>query len=193
MYIGPQGIVHGTNITLLNAGRKISKRGEGLEGKLFLSSGLGGMSGAQAKAGKIAGCISIIAEVNPKAAQKRHQQGWVDELTDSLDELVQKVAEAKRKRQAISLAYQGNVVDVCERFAFEEIQVDLGSDQTSLHNPWAGGYYPASLSFDESNELMVNDPAGFKEKVQDSLRRQVTAINHHTARGTYFFDSGNAF
>lgn len=193
MYIGPQGIVHGTNITLLNAGRKISKRGEGLEGKLFLSSGLGGMSGAQAKAGKIAGCISIIAEVNPKAAQKRHQQGWVDELTDSLDELVQKVAEAKRKRQAISLAYQGNVVDVWERFAFEEIQVDLGSDQTSLHNPWAGGYYPASMSFDESNELMVNDPVRFKDKVQDSLRRQVTAINHHTARGTYFFDYGNAF
>lgn len=193
MYIGPQGIVHGTNITLLNAGRKISKRGEGLEGKLFLSSGLGGMSGAQAKAGKIAGCISVIAEVNPKAAQKRHQQGWVDELTDSLDELVQKVAEAKRKRQAISLAYQGNVVDVWERFAFEEIQVDLGSDQTSLHNPWAGGYYPVSLLFDESNELMVKDPTAFKNKVQDSLRRQVTAINHHTARGTYFFDYGNAF
>ncbi len=193
MYIGPQGIVHGTNITLLNAGRKISKRGEGLEGKLFLSSGLGGMSGAQAKAGKIAGCISVIAEVNPKAAQKRYQQGWVDELTDSLDELVQKVAEAKRKRQAISLAYQGNVVDVWERFAFEEIQVDLGSDQTSLHNPWAGGYYPVSLLFDESNELMVKDPTAFKNKVQDSLRRQVTAINHHTARGTYFFDYGNAF
>lgn len=193
MYIGPQGIVHGTNITLLNAGRRISKRGEGLEGKLFLSSGLGGMSGAQAKAGKIAGCISVIAEVNPKAAQKRHQQGWVDELTDSLDELVQKVAEAKRKRQAISLAYQGNVVDVWERFAFEEIQVDLGSDQTSLHNPWAGGYYPVSLMFDESNELMVKDPTAFKNKVQDSLRRQVTAINHHTARGTYFFDYGNAF
>ncbi len=193
MYIGPQGIVHGTNITLLNAGRKISKRGEGLEGKLFLSSGLGGMSGAQAKAGKIAGCISVIAEVNPKAAQKRHQQGWVDELTDNLDELVQKVAEAKRKRQIISLAYQGNVVDVWERFAFDEIQVDIGSDQTSLHNPWSGGYYPVSLSFDESNELMVKDPAAFKNKVQDSLRRQATAINHHTVRGTYFFDYGNAF
>ena len=193
MYIGPQGIVHGTNITLLNAGRKISKRGEGLEGKLFLSSGLGGMSGAQAKAGKIAGCISVIAEVNPKAAQKRHQQGWVDELTDNLDELVQKVAEAKRKRQTISLAYQGNVVDVWERFAFDEIQVDIGSDQTSLHNPWSGGYYPVSLSFEESNELMVKDPTAFKNKVQDSLRRQATAINHHTVRGTYFFDYGNAF
>lgn len=193
MYIGPQGIVHGTNITLLNAGRKISKKGEGLEGKLFLSSGLGGMSGAQPKAGKMAGCISVIAEVNPKAAQKRYQQGWVDELTDNLDELVRKVAEAKRLRLAVSLAYQGNVVDVWERFAFEEIHVDLGSDQTSLHNPWAGGYYPASLSFEDANEQMVKDPSEFKKQVQDSLRRQATAINHHTLRGTYFFDYGNAF
>ncbi len=193
MYIGPQGIVHGTNITLLNAGRKISKRGEGLEGKLFLSSGLGGMSGAQPKAGKIAGCITVIAEVNPKAAQKRFQQGWVDELTDNLDELVKKVADAKRKKEAVSIAYQGNIVDVWERFAFDEINVDLGSDQTSLHNPWAGGYYPASLGFDEANDLMVKNPAEFKKQVQDSLRRQATAIKHHTARGTYFFDYGNAF
>ncbi len=193
MYIGPQGIVHGTNITLLNAGRKISKRGEGLEGKLFLSSGLGGMSGAQPKAGKIAGCISVIAEVNPKAALKRFQQGWVDELTDSLDELVRKVAVAKREKVPISVAYQGNVVDVWERFAFEEIHIDLGSDQTSLHNPWAGGYYPASLSFDAANEMMVKNPEEFRKQVQDSLRRQATAINHHTRRGTYFFDYGNAF
>lgn len=193
MYIGPQGIVHGTNITLLNAGRKISRRGEGLEGKLFVSSGLGGMSGAQPKAAKIAGCISVIAEVNPKAARKRHEQGWVDELTDNLDELVKRVALAKRNKEAVSLAYLGNIVDVWERFAFEEIHVDLGSDQTSLHNPWAGGYYPANLSFDEANRKMASDPAGFRQDVQDSLRRQVTAINHHAARGTYFFDYGNAF
>ncbi|NOT76246.1 MAG: urocanate hydratase [Cyclobacteriaceae bacterium] len=193
MYIGPQGIVHGTNITLLNAGRKIAKRGESLEGKLFLSSGLGGMSGAQAKAGKIAGCISVIAEVNPKAADKRHQQGWVDELTDSLDELVKKVSEAKRSKAPVSIAYKGNIVDVWERFAFEEITVDLGSDQTSLHNPWAGGYYPVSLSFEDANELMVRNPEEFKKQVQDSLRRQATAIKHHTSRGTYFFDYGNAF
>ncbi|CAN5121782.1 urocanate hydratase [soil metagenome] len=193
MYIGPQGIVHGTNITLLNAGRKISKRGEGLEGKIFLSSGLGGMSGAQPKAGKIAGCISVIAEVNPKAAQKRFEQGWVDDLTDSLDELVIKVTEAKRKKEAVSIAYQGNVVDVWERFGFEEMKVDLGSDQTSLHNPWAGGYYPASLSFDQSNEMMVKNPEEFKKHVHDSLKRQVTAIHHHVKKGTYFFDYGNAF
>ncbi len=193
MYIGPQGIVHGTNITLLNAGRKISKRGEGLEGKLFVSSGLGGMSGAQPKAGKIAGCISVIAEVNPKAAQKRHHQGWVDELTDNLDELVKKVAAAKRGKEAISIAYQGNVVDVWERLAFEEIFVELGSDQTSLHNPWSGGYYPASLGFEESNEMMSKNPEEFKKHVQESLRRQANAINHHVSRGTYFFDYGNAF
>lgn len=193
MYIGPQGIVHGTNITLLNAGRKISKRGEGLEGKLFLSSGLGGMSGAQPKAGKIAGCISVIAEVNPKAAQKRFQQGWVDELTDSLDELVRKVAVARREKVPVSIAYQGNIVDVWERFAFEEIHVDLGSDQTSLHNPWAGGYYPVSLSFEAAVEMLASNPEEFKRQVQDSLRRQATAINHHARRGTYFFDYGNAF
>lgn len=193
MYIGPQGIVHGTNITLLNAGRKIAKRGEGLEGKLFVSSGLGGMSGAQPKAGKIAGCISVIAEVNPKAAQKRHEQGWVDELTDNLDELVKRVALARKNKEAVSLAYLGNIVDVWERFAFEEIQIDLGSDQTSLHNPWAGGYYPVNLTFEEANKKMTSDPAGFKQDVQESLRRQVKAINHHTERGTYFFDYGNAF
>ncbi len=193
MYIGPQGIVHGTNITLLNAGRKISKRGEGLEGKLFLSSGLGGMSGAQPKAGKIAGCVSVIAEVNPKAAHKRHQQGWVDELMTDLGELSRRVVRAKRDKEAVSLAYLGNIVDVWERFAFEEINIDLGSDQTSLHNPWAGGYYPVSLSFEESNKLMANDPEAFKGHVQESLRRQATAIRHHTNRGTYFFDYGNAF
>lgn len=193
MYIGPQGIVHGTNITLLNAGRKISKRGEGLEGKLFVSSGLGGMSGAQPKAGKIAGCVSVIAEVNPKAAHKRHQQGWVDELMTDLGELSRRVARAKRDKEAVSLAYLGNIVDVWERFAFEEINIDLGSDQTSLHNPWAGGYYPVSLSFEESNKLMANDPEAFKGHVQESLRRQATAIRHHTNRGTYFFDYGNAF
>ncbi|MBL7846372.1 MAG: urocanate hydratase [Cyclobacteriaceae bacterium] len=193
MYIGPQGIVHGTNITLLNAGRKIAKRGEGLEGKLFVSSGLGGMSGAQPKAGKIAGCISVIAEINPKAARKRHEQGWVDELTESLNELVKRVALAKRNKEAVSLAYLGNIVDVWERFAFEEIHVDLGSDQTSLHNPWAGGYYPVTLTFEEANRKMAKDPAGFRQDVQESLRRQVTAINHHAARGTYFFDYGNAF
>ncbi len=193
MYIGPQGIVHGTNITLLNAGRKISRRGEGLEGKLFVSSGLGGMSGAQPKAGKIAGCISVIAEVNPKAATKRHEQGWVDVLTDSLDELVKRVAEARKSREAISLAYLGNIVDVWERFAFEEINVDLGSDQTSLHNPWSGGYYPVNLTFEEANRKMASDPEGFKKDVKESLQRHVTAINHHAARGTYFFDYGNAF
>jgi urocanate hydratase len=193
MYIGSQGIVHGTNITLLNAGRKISKRGEGLEGKLFLSSGLGGMSGAQPKAAKIAGCISVVAEVNPLAAEKRLQQGWVDELTDNLDDLVLKVAEAKRKKEALSLAFRGNVVDVWERLAFEEIMVDLGSDQTSLHNPWSGGYYPVTLSFDAANELMVSDPPAFRKHVEESLKRQAAAINHHTARGTYFFDYGNAF
>ena len=193
MYIGPQGIVHGTNITLLNAGRKISKRGEGLEGKLFLSSGLGGMSGAQSKAGKIAGCISVIAEVNPKAANKRLDQGWVDELTDNMDQLVRRVALARRNKEAVSLAYLGNVVDVWERFAFEEITVDIGSDQTSLHNPWSGGYYPVSLSFEEANRKMVADPSGFRQDVMESLQRQVTAINHHVNRGTYFFDYGNAF
>ncbi|MFY7731262.1 MAG: urocanate hydratase [Flavobacterium sp.] len=193
MYIGPQGIVHGTTITVLNGGRKIAKNGEGLAGKLFLTSGLGGMSGAQPKAGNIAGCITVCAEVNPKAVHTRHSQGWVDEVITDLDTLVARVLKAKEYKEVVSIAYQGNAVEVWERFDSENIFVDLGSDQTSLHNPWAGGYYPAGLSFEESNALMASDPVAFKEKVQDSLRRQADAINKHTAKGTYFFDYGNAF
>ena len=193
MYIGPQGIVHGTTITVLNGGRKVSKSGEDLSGKLFVSSGLGGMSGAQPKAGNIAGCVSVVAEVNPAAAVKRHSQGWVDELIDDLDELSQRVKRAKRDKEVVSIAYQGNIVDVWEKFDEDQIFVDLGSDQTSLHNPWAGGYYPASLSFEESNEMMSRDPENFKKEVKKSLVRQVEAINKHTERGTYFFDYGNAF
>ncbi|WP_159800118.1 urocanate hydratase [Flavobacterium sp. MK4S-17] len=193
MYIGPQGIVHGTTITVLNGGRKISKNGERLEGKLFVTSGLGGMSGAQPKAGNIAGCITVCAEVNPKAVNTRHSQGWVDEVITSLDELVQRVKRAKQNKEVVSIAYQGNVVDVWEKFNTEDIYVDLGSDQTSLHNPWAGGYYPVGLSFEEANKMMAANPEGFKEKVQESLRRQADAINSHTAKGTYFFDYGNAF
>jgi urocanate hydratase len=193
MYIGPQGIVHGTNITILNAGRKIAKRGEGLAGKLFVTSGLGGMSGAQPKAGNIAGCITVIAEVNKNATDKRHAQGWVDEVTDSLDDLVLRVSKAKKNKEVVSIAYQGNIVDVWEKFDQENIYIDLGSDQTSLHNPWAGGYYPAGLSYEDANELMVKDPDEFKMKVQLSLRRQMNSINVHAARGTYFFDYGNAF
>jgi len=193
MYIGPQGIVHGTTITVLNGGRKISKAGEGLEGKLFVTSGLGGMSGAQPKAGNIAGCITVCAEVNPKAVNTRHTQGWVDEVIADLDQLVKRVKEAKAAKEVVSIAYQGNVVDVWEKFDAEDLYIDLGSDQTSLHNPWAGGYYPAGLSLEESNKLMADDPDTFKEKVQESLRRQAAAINKHTAKGTYFFDYGNAF
>ncbi len=193
MYIGPQGIVHGTTITLLNAGRKIAKAGEGLAGKLFVSSGLGGMSGAQPKAGDIAGCISVVAEVNLKAATKRHEQGWVDELIDDLPTLAARVTKAREAKEVVSIAYHGNIVDVWEYFAENDIYVDLGSDQTSLHNPWAGGYYPVGLGFAEANELMANDPAAFKKQVQASLIRQTNAINQHTARGTYFFDYGNAF
>ncbi len=193
MYIGPQGIVHGTTITVLNAGRKISENGEGISGKLFVTSGLGGMSGAQPKAGNIAGCVSVTAEVNPKAAYKRHEQGWVDEVIEDLDLLCTKVGEAKASKSIVSLAYVGNVVDVWEKFLEEGIYIDLGSDQTSLHNPWAGGYYPVGLSYEESNELMANDPETFKKKVQESLVRQANAINQHTAKGTYFFDYGNAF
>ena len=193
MYIGPQGIVHGTTITILNAGRKVSKNGEGLAGKLFLTAGLGGMSGAQPKAGNIAGCISIVAEINEKAIHTRHSQGWVDEVCHSLDDLLVRVYEAKEKKEVVSLAYHGNIVDVWERFAKEELMVDLGSDQTSLHNPWAGGYYPVGLTYEESNEMMANDPDQFKEKVQESLRRQVTAINKCVENGMYFFDYGNAF
>ena len=194
MYIGPQGIVHGTTITLLNAGRKISKAKEGtLAGKLFLSSGLGGMSGAQPKAGNIAGCISVVAEVNPLAIKTRHAQGWVDEVIDDLDQLVARVNKARAAKEVVSIAYEGNVVDVWEKFADENLYVDLGSDQTSLHNPWSGGYYPSGLSFEKANKLMVEDPMLFKEKVQDSLRKQIIAINIHAQRGTYFFDYGNAF
>jgi urocanate hydratase len=193
MYIGPQGIVHGTTITILNAGRKISRTGEGLAGKLFVSSGLGGMSGAQPKAGNIAGCISVVAEVNAKATQKRHEQGWVDEAIADLDELVRRVNKAKANKEVVSIAYQGNIVDVWEKFDQENVFVDLGSDQTSLHNPWAGGYYPAGLGFEEANTLMVKAPDKFRERVQESLRRQAAAINRHTAKGTYFFDYGNAF
>lgn len=193
MYIGPQGIVHGTAITLLNAGRKISKDGEGLTGKLFVSSGLGGMSGAQPKAGNIAGCISVVAEVNLKAIQKRYEQGWVDEIVTDIDQLVKRVRQAKDGRETVSIAYHGNVVTVWERFEEENITIALGSDQTSLHNPWAGGYYPVGLAFEEANELMVGDPDAFKGQVEASLRRQVVAINAHAKRGMYFFDYGNAF
>ncbi|QOI98118.1 MAG: urocanate hydratase [Flammeovirgaceae bacterium] len=193
MYIGPQGIVHGTTITVLNAGRRIAKQGEGLAGKLFVTSGLGGMSGAQPKAGNIAGCITVVAEVNDKATFKRQQQGWVDEVIGDLDELVERVKSAKSGKEIVSIAYRGNIVDVWEKFDAENVFIDLGSDQTSLHNPWAGGYYPAGLSFEESNQLMAIEPEKFKQHVQESLRRQAAAINRHTAKGTYFFDYGNAF
>ena len=193
MYIGPQGIVHGTTITILNAARMINKSGDALKGKLFLSSGLGGMSGAQPKAASIAGIISVIAEVNPKALKTRYSQGWVDEVFDDLNSLVRRVKEAITAQKAVSIAYEGNIVEVWEKFADENIYVDLGSDQTSLHNPWSGGYYPAGLSFKESNVMMSEDPERFKDIVRESLRRQVKAINRHTSRGTYFFDYGNAF
>ncbi|WP_457617816.1 urocanate hydratase [Lutibacter sp.] len=193
MYIGPQGIVHGTTITVLNAGRKIAKEGEGLAGKLFLTSGLGGMSGAQPKAGNIAGCITVCAEVNPKAVHTRHSQHWVDEVFSNIDELVERVKKAKVNKEVVSIAYQGNVVEVWEKFDKENVYIDLGSDQTSLHNPWAGGYYPIGISFEEANDMMTNNPKLFKEKVQESLRRQTEAINKHTKKGTYFFDYGNAF
>lgn len=193
MYIGSQGIVHGTTITILNAGRKIAKNGEGLEGKIFLTAGLGGMSGAQPKAAKIAGCISITAEVNPKVVEKRHQQGWVDEIYDSLDTLIKRIKQAQKNKEIVSFAYLGNVVEVWERFLQENIYVDLGSDQTSLHNPFAGGYYPVEMSFEEANLMMAENPTLFKEKVYASLRRHAAAINAHTVRGTYFFDYGNAF
>ena len=193
MYIGPQGIVHGTTITVLNAGRKISKNGEDLAGKLFVTSGLGGMSGAQPKAGNIAGCVTVCAEVNPKAIQTRHKQGWVDEVIEDIEKLAQRVKKAKADKEVVSIAYQGNVVEIWEYFAEVDIYIDLGSDQTSLHNPWAGGYYPVDLEFEESNEMMASKPEKFKEKVQESLRRQAAAINKHTGKGTYFFDYGNAF
>ena len=193
MYIGPQGIVHGTTITVLNALRRIAKNREDIKGKIFVTAGLGGMSGAQPKAGNIAGVISITAEVNPKAVQTRHSQGWVDEVFDNLDALCQRVRAAQAIHEIVSFAYLGNVVDIWERFDSEGIHIDLGSDQTSLHNPWAGGYYPAGLSFEQANELMATDPEKFKEYVQESLRRHAEAVNKHTAKGTYFFDYGNAF
>lgn len=194
MYIGPQGIVHGTTITVLNAGRKISKHGEDLRGKLLVTAGLGGMSGAQPKAGNIAGCISITAEINPKATQTRYSQKWVDEVIDDLEVLMERVKKARENKEVVSLAYQGNVVDLWERLAEGDIPVELGSDQTSLHNPWAGGYYPVDVSFEESKRMMSEEPELFKEKVQASLRRHVAAINRCVERfGTYFFDYGNAF
>jgi urocanate hydratase len=193
MYIGPQGIVHGTTITVLNALRRIAKNREDIKGKIFVTAGLGGMSGAQPKAGNIAGVISITAEVNPKAVHTRHSQGWVDEVYDNLDALCERVKKAQAIQEVVSLAYLGNVVDIWERFDTEGIHIDLGSDQTSLHNPWAGGYYPAGLSFEQANDLMANDPEKFKVFVQESLRRHAAAVNKHTAKGTYFFDYGNAF
>ena len=193
MYIGPQGIVHGTTITLMNAFRKILKKNEDSKGKIFLTSGLGGMSGAQPKAGDITGCITVCAEVNEKAAVKRHEQGWASVLIKDMDELVKRVRKAQHDLEVLSIAFHGNVVDVWERFDKEHIFVHVGSDQTSLHNPWSGGYYPVGLSFEEANEMISTDPALFKEKVQESLRRQAKSINKHAAKGTYFFDYGNAF
>ena len=193
MYIGPQGIVHGTTITVLNAIRKIVKPGESLKGKLFVTAGLGGMSGAQPKAGNIAGVVSITAEINPKAAWKRHEQGWVDEVVEDLDILLDKALESQQKQEGRSYAYLGNVVDLWEKIAGRNIHVDLGSDQTSLHNPLAGGYYPAGLRYEESNRMMAADPDGFAQRVKESLRRHVAAVNTLSSRGMYFFDYGNAF
>ena len=189
MYIGPQGIVHGTTITVLNAARKVG--GDNM--KLFVTAGLGGMSGAQPKAGNIAGVVSVTAEINPLAANKRYEQGWVDELHDNLDELIPAIRKAVEEKRVVSMAYVGNIVDLWERLAEENIRVDLGSDQTSLHNPWAGGYYPVGMSLEASNRMMAEAPEQFKEKVRASLRRQVDAINKLTAKGMYFFDYGNAF
>ena len=193
MYIGPQGIVHGTTITVLNAIRKMTKPNESTQGKLFVTAGLGGMSGAQPKAGNIAGVISVTAEVNPKAARTRHDQGWVDEVIEDLDELCERVQKAKADLEVVSIAYLGNIVDVWEKFDTNNIHIDLGSDQTSLHNPWAGGYYPVGQSFEDSNAMMSSDPDLFKKKVQASLIRHASAIQRNTDKGTYFFDYGNAF
>ena len=190
MYIGPQGIVHGTTITVLNGFRKI---GKSPKGNLFVTAGLGGMSGAQPKAGNIAGCITVCAEVNPKITQVRLDQGWIDEKITDLDELVGRVKIAKQKQETVSIAYLGNIVEIWEKFDETEIFIDLGSDQTSLHNPWAGGYYPVDISFEEANKMMAENPTLFKEKVQETLRRHAKAINKHTEKGTYFFDYGNAF
>ena len=204
MYIGPQGIVHGTTITVMNAGRKVlqgrrsrvkpgMKEEDSLNGLLFVTAGLGGMSGAQPKAGNIAGVVSVTAEINPKAAQKRYEQGWVDELHTSLEELIPRIRKAVAAKEVVSLAYVGNVVDLWERLAADHVHVDLGSDQTSLHNPWAGGYYPVGHSLEESKEMMADDPDAFRAAVQASLRRQVAAINQLAGDGMYFFDYGNAF
>ena len=193
MYIGPQGIVHGTTITILNAGRKIAAGTEGLKGKLFVTSGLGGMSGAQPKAGNIAGCITVVAEVNKLAISKRQEQGWVDEVITDMNALLERVKRATSSKECVSIAYAGNIVEVWEAFDEANIKVDLGSDQTSLHNPWAGGYYPAGLSFDAAHTMMADDPVRFRLRVQESLRRHAAAINRHAERGTYFFDYGNAF
>ena len=193
MYIGPQGIVHGTTITLMNAFRKILKKEENPNGKIFLTAGLGGMSGAQPKAGNIAGCITICAEVNSSAAKKRHEQGWVDVLIDNIDVLVERTITAQKNKEVVSIAFIGNIIDVWEKFDEENIFIHIGSDQTSLHIPWTGGYYPADISYEESNILIRENPELFKEKVQDSLRRHASAINKHTEKGTYFFDYGNAF
>lgn len=199
MYIGPQGIVHGTTITVMNAARKqLKARGiagtrENMKGMLFVTAGLGGMSGAQPKAGNIAGVVSVTAEINPLAARKRYDQGWVDELHENLDELIPRIRKAMENKETVSLAYVGNVVDLWERLAAENIPVDLGSDQTSLHNPWAGGYYPAGQSFEESVRMMAEEPEKFREAVRASLRRHVAAINRLSAGGMYFFDYGNAF
>ncbi|AIY66509.1 urocanate hydratase [Pseudoalteromonas piratica] len=193
MYIGPQGIVHGTTITVMNAFRKVLNKGESPKGKIFLTAGLGGMSGAQPKAGNIANCITVCAEVNPKAAIKRHQQGWVDELVDNMPDLIARVRKAQENEEVVSIAFIGNVVDVWESFLAEDIFIHLGSDQTSLHNPWSGGYYPVDISYEESNRLIREEPEVFKEKVQATLKRHADAVNKHTAKGTYFFDYGNAF
>ena len=193
MYIGPQGIVHGTTITVMNAFRKVLNKGESPQGKIFLTAGLGGMSGAQPKAGNIANCVTVCAEVNANAATKRHQQGWVDELIDNMDDLVARVKSAQANNEVVSIAYIGNIVDVWESFYEQDIYVHLGSDQTSLHNPWSGGYYPVDISYEESNRLIREEPEVFKDKVQSTLKRHAAAVNKHTARGTYFFDYGNAF
>ena len=193
MYIGSQGIVHGTTITVMNAFRKVLDKGETPAGKVFLTSGLGGMSGAQPKAGNISKCVTVCAEVNPSASTKRHEQGWVDEIIDNLDDLVKRVRTAQEQKEVVSIAFQGNIVDVWERFDEEGVFVHLGSDQTSLHNPWSGGYYPAGMSYEEANQLISEDPEAFQTKVKVSLKRHAAAINRHTEKGTYFFDYGNAF
>ena len=199
MYIGPQGIVHGTTITVMNAARKqLAAKGiegsrENMKGMLFVTAGLGGMSGAQPKAGVISGVVSVCAEINPLAARKRHEQGWVDEIHSDLDQLIPRIRKAVEEKEVVSLAYEGNVVDLWERLSDEDIHVDLGSDQTSLHNPWAGGYYPAGYSYEESNRMMAEEPARFKECVQESLRRHAAAVNRLADKGMYFFDYGNAF